>query len=245
MDDLGDLAQCLVCDRSRLSFSRRLRGRALAASMLLETTVVAGLLLWPTINTAVLPLERTPAPVPVFHRTPPSDRRPARQAERSAPRQSRILRDRVLYQSPRIPSRVDAEEEPPAPIDLLIPIEPRGPGSQISGDGTQVTNGVRPAGPRSIGPIAVSTGVMAALLIHRVQPVYPLAARITHLTGAVQLRAIIGTDGSIRDLEIISGNPILAAAAVEAVRQWRYQPTLLSGKPVEVETLITVQFEMQ
>jgi periplasmic protein TonB len=86
---------------------------------------------------------------------------------------------------------------------------------------------------------------MAARLIHRVEPEYPRTALMIHLAGTVQLRAIIGTDGSVRNVEMVSGNPILAKAALDAVRQWRYQPTQLSGRPVEVETLITVRFEMQ
>lgn len=86
---------------------------------------------------------------------------------------------------------------------------------------------------------------MEARLVHRVQPDYPMPARILHLAGTVELEAIIGTDGSIRQLEVLSGNPILAQAAREAVQQWRYQPTLLNGQAVEVETHITVTFVMQ
>ena len=63
-----------------------------------------------------------------------------------------------------------------------------------------------------------------------------------HLSGTVRLRAIIATDGSIQHLEVLSGSEILARAAVDAVRQWRYRPTLLSGVPVEIETYITVTF---
>jgi periplasmic protein TonB len=84
--------------------------------------------------------------------------------------------------------------------------------------------------------------VMAGELIRRVQPEYPEIARATHLSGTVRLQAIIGTDGTVRDLDVLSGSPILARAAVEAVRQWRYRPTLLNGAPVEVETYITVNF---
>jgi len=86
---------------------------------------------------------------------------------------------------------------------------------------------------------------MNALLIHRVQPEYPEPAKWLHLSGTVQLRAIIGVDGSVRNIEVVSGNPILANAAVGAVRQWKYQPTQLNGKPVEVDTVVTVQFQMQ
>ena len=63
-----------------------------------------------------------------------------------------------------------------------------------------------------------------------------------HVSGTVQLRAMIGMDGRIRELEVLSGNAFLQPAAVAAVREWRYRPTLLNGQAVEVETLITVNF---
>jgi protein TonB len=83
---------------------------------------------------------------------------------------------------------------------------------------------------------------MDAFLIDRVQPEYPATAKWIHFSGAVQLRAVIGTDGRVRHLTVVSGNPILAQAAVAAVQQWRYEPTRLNGEPVEVETQITVNF---
>jgi periplasmic protein TonB len=83
---------------------------------------------------------------------------------------------------------------------------------------------------------------MESALIHRVEPLYPRIAISMHLSGTVQLRAIIATDGSVQNLEVLSGSPILARAAEDAVRQWRYRPTLLSGVPVEVETYVTVTF---
>ncbi len=85
---------------------------------------------------------------------------------------------------------------------------------------------------------------MAGALLHRVDPHYPKLAADLHLSGTVRLQATIGRDGSVRDLEILSGEPILARAAVEAVGQWRYRPTLLNGAPVEVETYITVKFAL-
>jgi periplasmic protein TonB len=88
----------------------------------------------------------------------------------------------------------------------------------------------------------MSEGVMESALIHRVEPIYPQIARNLHLSGTVRLRAIIATDGSVQNLEVLSGHPILARAAKDAVSQWRYRPTLLSGVPVEVETYITVNF---
>ena len=83
---------------------------------------------------------------------------------------------------------------------------------------------------------------MAAALINQIQPEYPAMARMAHVWGTVKLRAIIGTDGRIRQLEVLSGPALLQAAAVAAVRNWRYRPTMLSGTAVEVETLITVNF---
>ena len=83
-----------------------------------------------------------------------------------------------------------------------------------------------------------------AALVYRVEPVYPMIAKQMHVEGTVSLRAIIRTDGSVGDLSLVDGNPILAFAAKAALRQWRYKPTLLSGQPVEVETIITVNFRL-
>ncbi len=79
-------------------------------------------------------------------------------------------------------------------------------------------------------------------LIHRVQPTYPTLARQARIQGSVQLRAIIGKDGRIENLSILSGHAMLIASAIAAVKQWRYRPYLLNGEPVEVETDITVNF---
>jgi protein TonB len=84
-----------------------------------------------------------------------------------------------------------------------------------------------------------------AKLVQMVKPVYPATAKQIHLSGQVYLHAIIGTDGSIQNLEVVRGHPWLAAAALEAVRQWRYKPTILGGQAVEVETTITVNFVSQ
>ncbi len=89
------------------------------------------------------------------------------------------------------------------------------------------------------------TDIQEALLVHRVQPVYPPLAVHARVEGRVQLHAIIGRDGTVNSLEVISGQPLLVRAALEAVSQWRYRPTLLSGEPVEVETYVTVIFQLQ
>jgi periplasmic protein TonB len=86
--------------------------------------------------------------------------------------------------------------------------------------------------------------VQAALLINRVQPVYPPLARQTRIAGTVRLHAIISKQGSVESLEVLSGHPLLVRAAMDAVQQWKYKPTLLNGEPVEVDTTIDVIFSL-
>lgn len=93
--------------------------------------------------------------------------------------------------------------------------------------------------------VRVSAGVSQGLLIHTVSPVYPPAARSARVQGTVVLRAMIGKDGRIVDLHVITGDPMLAPAAIGAVQQWRYKPYLLKGDPVEVETQIQVNFQLR
>ena len=83
---------------------------------------------------------------------------------------------------------------------------------------------------------------MEAYLVHRVEPPYPPMAKAAGIRGQVVLRAIVAKDGSIENLRVIAGHPVLVKAAVEAVRQWRYRPYLLNGEAVEVETEVTVNF---
>ncbi|MBZ5555028.1 MAG: energy transducer TonB [Acidobacteriia bacterium] len=92
--------------------------------------------------------------------------------------------------------------------------------------------------------IPVSGGVQQAKLIYAPIPVYPLLAKQNHIQGAVVLEAIISKDGTIQDVQVESGHPFLVPAAIEAVKQWRYRPTLLNGQPVEVITTITVNFKL-
>ena len=81
-------------------------------------------------------------------------------------------------------------------------------------------------------------------LIHEVRPSYPPLARQARISGTVKLEAVLSRDGTIQSLRAVSGHPLLIHAALDAVRQWRYQPTLLNGVPVEVITQITVNFRL-
>jgi protein TonB len=74
--------------------------------------------------------------------------------------------------------------------------------------------------------------------------VYPKIALAARITGVVQLKAIIGKDGNIRELQALSGPPLLVPSAIDAVKQWHYKPYLLNGEAVEVETSVTVTFQL-
>lgn len=97
---------------------------------------------------------------------------------------------------------------------------------------------------RTTRPIPVGGDVQNANLISRVKPGYPHSAIIARIQGLVVLEAIISRQGVVEDLRVVSGNPMLVPAALDAVKQWRYRPTLLNGEPVEVETTITVSFTL-
>ncbi len=95
-----------------------------------------------------------------------------------------------------------------------------------------------------VGPLRVGGNVQAARIINRVQPVYPKEAREERISGTVRLHVIVGKDGTIEQIEVVSGHPLLQQAAADAVRKWRYQPTLLNGEPVEVDTTIDIIFTL-
>ena len=83
------------------------------------------------------------------------------------------------------------------------------------------------------------------MLLQRVEPVYPHLAIQIHREGQVELHAIISTDGTIRSLQVVSGDPLFLQSALDAVGQWRYRATVLNGQPVEIDTYITVIYTLQ
>jgi len=93
--------------------------------------------------------------------------------------------------------------------------------------------------------VRVSQGVTKGLLIYRVEPAYPPLAKQARIQGVVVMTALIDKGGNVQNLQVVSGHPLLAPAAIEAVKQWRYKPFLLNGQPVEVETTVTVNFHVR
>ena len=97
--------------------------------------------------------------------------------------------------------------------------------------------------PKPLAIIKISQGVSQGLLIKRVQPIYPSVALKVHAEGAVQIEATINKEGNVINPKVLRGDALLARAALDAVRQWRYKPYYLDGEPVEIQTQITVNFK--
>lgn len=127
---------------------------------------------------------------------------------------------------------------PGIPIDLPIAAQPR-----IAAAPVPVA--VKPKPLAKQGPVTVGGNVQSAKLVHQVKPSYPPLAKQARIQGVVRLQASIAKDGSIQNLTLTSGHPLLVPAAMEAVKQWRYQPTTLNGEVVEVLTQIDVNFTLQ
>jgi protein TonB len=101
-----------------------------------------------------------------------------------------------------------------------------------------------PAPPKPTGPAKIGGNVVAANLINPVKPIYPPLAKMARQQGTVKFEAMISKEGTIEDLKLISGPPLLVQAAMDAVKQWRYKPTILNGEPTEVQTTIDVNFSL-
>ena len=117
-----------------------------------------------------------------------------------------------------------------------VDVQIRAPGQDV------LLNTMGPAsGPR----ISVGAQVQQANLVKKVLPVYPPLARSTGVQGHIILDVLIGTDGTVQELKLNSGHPLLAPAAMDAVKQWVYKPTMLNGEPVQVQTQVDVNFTLQ
>jgi protein TonB len=151
----------------------------------------------------------------------------------------------------KIPEKVQMikEDEAPPPVMSASGVVGGVPGGVPGGQMGGVIGGIissAPIVPKIATPqrIRVSQGVTQGMIIRRVQPSYPPLARQARIQGPVVLQAEIGKDGSIQNLHLISGHPMLAPAAIEAIKQWKYKPYILNGEPVEVETTITFNFTL-
>jgi protein TonB len=178
---------------------------------------------------------------------PPAPTRPA-STRAAPPAPSNLLSDGRIIEPSSVPPAIERldEQSAPPPVDLAgIGVahatgDARGSNSVIDGLGSAPGIVLPPPSPAVHRPPL--SHMMEGNLIFRVQPGYPDLAKRARIQGQVMLRAIISREGTIENLQVISGHPMLVQAAMKAVQQWRYRPYVLNGEPVEVETQVTVNF---
>jgi protein TonB len=225
------------------------RGLTTGISFLIELMLVGVLVLIPLLFTDALPrtqlLTALVAPPP----PPPPPPPPAAVVHIVKQVQTDIINGQLRTPT-KIPQKVEMIKEDEAPPPVMAGVVggvPGGvPGGSMGGVLGSVMSSIPTAVPKVAVPqrVRVSQGVTAGLVIRRIQPTYPPLARQARIQGSVVLQAEISKDGTIENLRLISGHPMLAPAAIEAVKQWKYKPYFLNGEPVPVETQITVNFSL-
>lgn len=215
-------------------------------SLAFQVTFLAILLLIPLIYTEALPKAML-ATLLVAPPPPPPPPPPPAQTQIVRVKPQVHLMDAGKLMAPKvIPKDVKIIKEEAEPdMGGAVGGVPGGvAGGSMGGVIGGVIGGV-PAPPKPAqSRIKVGGNVTAARILNRTNPVYPPLARQTRISGTVRLHAIIAKDGTVQQLEVLSGHPLLVQAALDAVRQWRYQPTLLNGEPVEVDTTVDVIFSL-
>ena len=137
------------------------------------------------------------------------------------------------------------EEAPPIGAGEMPVSVPGGLTNGVPKSVANVVGDIPAAMPKIAGgKVRISSGVAQGLLIHQVAPQYPSQARQAHIQGTVVLQAVIGKDGTVQSLHVLSGHPMLTQAAMDAVKRWRYKPYSLNGEPVEADTQINVKFTL-
>jgi protein TonB len=214
------------------------------ASYLLETVFIMTLVLVPLLFTEALPKIQLMTFLEVPPPPPPSAAAP--------PAVTKKLQTDTVNETLRFPSKIHKRidmlpEEAVAPPTLMGVLGAAGvPG----GERNSVLNGLIGSPPLAAFKavtrprVQVSQGVIQGMVLRRVQPPYPPLARQARIQGSVVLEAEISKDGSIQNLRLLAGHPMLAPSAIEAVKQWKYKPYILNGEAVEVQTTITVNFTL-
>jgi TonB family protein len=233
---------CLVDgDSEQQRRERKVRRRALAISITAQGAVLAVILLVPLFGRPAPISRETMTPIPPYSR--PQQRHVV---------VTQVVHQRVrptgLFAPTRIPQRINEDPQPPEPVPNAVP---------FAGTGIEVPGAIPMAGSRSNSqpppPVQAQpkapkvvhlSQIDASKLVYRIEPVYPVLMKQIGKSGKVELHAIIGEDGMIQSLEAVGGDPMFFSSAMQAVKQWRYTPTLLNGQAVKVDTYITVIYNM-
>jgi protein TonB len=220
-----------------------------ALSMIFQVIFLGILILIPLIYTEALPKAMLATMIVAPPPPPPPPPPPAATQIVKVKPQVHLMDAGKLVAPKVIPKDVKIiKEEAP---DMSAGMAGGVPGGVAGGSMGGVIGGViggmggAPPPPKPVASrIRQGGSLQAALLVNKVQPVYPPLARQTRISGTVRLHAIISKQGTVESLEVLSGHPLLVRAAMDAVQQWKYKPTLLNGEPVEVDTTIDVIFSL-
>jgi periplasmic protein TonB len=240
----GTFSGCLVeGDAEENARERTSKRRAIITSIVLQSAALAMFVIAPLFAKPAELTIRVVTPIPPY-RNSPAPRQPAQ------PSTGRNQIVRCFYC-------------PPTGISPTVPTLLRGdvqgaveiPGSITDSTDTASPYGIAIADARPQPPRVETvfhekkriheSHIDPALLTRRIDPVFPSLARQTRRSGKVELHALIGTDGSVQELQVVSGDPLFVNSALDAVRQWHYRPTYLNGQPVEIDTFITVIYTLQ
>lgn len=223
------------------------RGRTSTLAFVVQIIIIGVMILIPLMFTEALPKAMTMTflaapPPPPPPPPPPAEVHVVKKVETD-------LINNQLRTPTKIPKKVEMikEEEAPPPQMGVVGGVPGGvPGGSLNGVMGGIISGTPVAVPKvAVQRVRVSAGVTQGMVIRKVQPTYPQMAKIARVQGNVVLAAIIGKDGTIQNLHVVStASPLLNQAAIDAVRQWRYKPYILNGEPVEVDTTVTVTFTL-
>ena len=242
-ENLGSLRSCLVeGDPAQRKRERSIRRRALIISVFLQSAVLAVVVLLPLFGKPQRIAMATVLPLPPYH--------PAGGPSKTIP-PAPVRGHRICFTCTNLPTpnlNASSKNDSTPTVDSLgetglgattAPCPGCIPMGNLEGPRPPAPPEQRPTPRRVIGHID------PAMLIHRVEPVFPPLAQQTHRGGRVELRAVIATDGTIHSLQIVSGDPLFYQSAMNAVKQWRYRPTILNGQPVEIDTFITVIYNVE
>ena len=227
------------------------RGLTTTISVIFQVGLIGILVLLPLIFTDALPKQQLMTFLVAPPPPPPPPPPPAAPVKVVKVIQTDIVNG-ALRTPTKIPEKVQMikEEEAPAPVMSTGGVVGGVPGGVPGGQMGGVIGGIISSTPMAVPKVAtpqrvrVSSGVSSGLLVRKVQPIYPPLARQARIQGKVLLQAVISKDGSIENLHLINGHPMLTQAAMDAVKQWKYKPYLLNGEPVEVETQVEVNFTL-
>jgi periplasmic protein TonB len=222
------------------------RGFTALTSFALQVLAVGLLIVLPLLHPQGLPLFRRLSS-PVSLGQPVSELPEARPHSAGVASLSSLHPQIVLRQPSQIPNNIppaadDAQISSGSNIPGTIP-GPGVPGGLVNSMGTAAPP-VMPAPPVAHPHTIRLSHMSEGSLVRKILPAYPPLARSARIQGTVVLLATISKDGAIENLRLLSGHPMLSAAAIEAVRQWRYRPYILNNEPLEVETQITVNFSL-